>query len=352
MLFDTTINSIKGLDNEAMEKAQERLDNLTKPLGSLGRLEWIIKKLAGITGEVIPSLRKKTVVIMCADNGVVEEGVSSCPKSVTSTVTRNFTRGITGINVFTKHAGADIVVVDVGVDDEINCDGVINRKVKMGTDNMAKGPAMSRKEAIKAMEVGMEIVEELKLKGVNLLGTGEMGIGNTTTSAAVSAVLTGNPVEIMVGKGSGLTNEALLNKISVIKHAIELNKPDPKDPIDVLAKVGGLDIAGLTGCFLGAAANRIPILIDGFISAAAALVAINIKPEAKDYIFPSHGSAEPGSKKIMENIGMEPMLNLEMRLGEGTGAALAFHIFDMAVTAYTKMGTFNDATIEKYHPLE
>jgi nicotinate-nucleotide--dimethylbenzimidazole phosphoribosyltransferase len=352
MTFDRTINSIKGLDIEAMEKAKIRLDNLTKPIGSLGRLEWIVKQLAGITGEVFPIVNKKTVVIMCADNGVVEEGVSSCPKIVTSTVTKNFTRGITGINVFTQHAGADIVVVDIGVDDDINCDGIINRKVKMGTDNMAKGPVMTREEAIKAMEVGMEIVEDLKFKGVNLLGTGEMGIGNTTTSAAVSAVLTGNPVEIMVGKGSGLTDEALLNKIKVIKHAIELNKPYPKDPIDVLAKVGGLDIAGLAGCFLGAAANRIPILIDGFISAAAALVAIKIKPEVKEYIFPSHGSAEPGSKKIMENIGKEPMLNLEMRLGEGTGAALAFHIFDLAVTAYTKMGTFDDARIEKYQPLE
>lgn len=351
MLLEQTLNSISGLHTDMMEKAQARLDGLTKPLGSLGRLEDISKQIVGITGELIPKVDKKSVVIMCADNGVVDEGVSSCPKSVTSTVTQNFMRGITGINVFAKQTGANIVVIDMGVDDEINHPGIINRKIRKSTWNMAKGPSMTREEAVKAIEIGIEIVGELKSKGVNLLGTGEMGVGNTTTSSAIAAVLTKNQVEYMVGKGAGLSQEGLENKIQVVKRAIEVNGPDPTDPLDVLAKVGGFDIAGLAGCYLGAAKHRIPILIDGFISSAAALVAIKMKPEVKDYIFPSHGSAEPGSLRIMEALGFEPMLNLGMRLGEGTGAALAFHIIDAALAAYTHMGTFGDANIEQYKPL-
>jgi len=351
MLFQNTLDSIGSLNTEMMCKAQERLDGLSKPIGSLGRLELIVKQIVGITGQLYPIVDKKSVVIMCADNGVVVEGVSSCPKSVTSSVTRNFLKGFTGINVFTKHSGSTIVVVDIGVDDDIDCKGIINRKIRKGTWNIAKGPAMTREEAITAMETGIRIVKKLYEGGVNLLGTGEMGIGNTTTSSAIATVLIGSELDDMVGKGAGLTNEGLDNKIRIIQRAIKINNPDPRDAIDVLAKLGGFDIAGLAGCFIGAAACRIPILIDGFISAAAALVAIKIKPEVKDFIFPSHGSAEPGSKKIMESLGFEPMLNLEMRLGEGTGAALAFHIIDAAVAAYTRMGTFGDAEIEQYVPL-
>jgi len=343
---------IKGLNTEMMVKAQLRLDSLTKPLGSLGRLEDIVKQLVGITGELLPGVDKKTVIIMCSDNGVVDEGVSQSPRSITSAVTHNFMKGITGINVFSRHTGSDMVVVDIGVDDEIRCAGILNKKIRRGTWNIARGPAMTREEAVKAIETGIDIVKDLKMKGRNLLGTGEMGIGNTTTSSAVASVLTGNPVDLMVGKGAGLTSEALMHKINIIKQAIEINRPDPGDALDVLAKLGGFDIAGLTGCFLGAAAYRIPILIDGFISSAAALVAMKIKPEVKNFIFPSHGSAEPGSKLIMEAIGFEPMLNLRMRLGEGTGAALAFHIIDAAVAAYTEMGTFGDANIEQYIPLK
>lgn len=352
MLLQKTLDEIGGLYTGMMVEAQARLDSLTKPLGSLGRLEDIARRIVGITGDLFPKVDKKTVVIMCADNGVVDEGVSSCPKSVTSAVTQNFVKGITGINVFTKHTGADIVVVDMGVDDDIDCPGVLNRKIRKGTWNIAKGPAMEREEAVRAIETGISIVKELKEKGINLLGTGEMGVGNTTTSSAIASVLSNTSVECMVGKGAGLTKEGLYNKIGVVKKAIEVNKPDPADPIDVLAKLGGFDIAGLAGCFIGAAACRIPILIDGFISSAAALTAIKIEPGVKDFIFPSHGSAEPGSKKIMEALGFEPMLNLDMRLGEGTGAALAFHIIDAAMTAYTRMGTFGDAEIDQYVPLE
>ena len=351
MTFKEAVDAIGELNIEIMRKAQTRLDSLTKPLGSLGRLEEIVKQLAGITGDLFPCVKNKKIIIMCADNGVVEEGVSSCPKSVTSSVTKNFLKGFTGVNVLSRHSGADIVVVDVGVDDEIDCPGVLNRKIRKGTWNIAKGPAMTRDETVKAIETGIEIVGMLKEQGVNLIGTGEMGVGNTTTSSAVASVIIGNEIGEMAGKGAGLTQEGLINKIEVIRKAIDINKPDASDPVDILAKVGGFDIAALTGCFLGAAAYRLPIMIDGFISAAAALVAIKIKPECRNYILPSHGSAEPGNKKIMDYIGMEPMLLLEMRLGEGSGAALAFHVIDAAVAAYNEMGTFADAQIEQYKPL-
>ncbi len=351
MLYNK-LDRIFNLNQDVMERVQRRLDNLTKPLGSLGKLEAIVKRVAGIACSPDPSVDKKAIVIMCADNGVVEEGVSSCPKSVTATVTRNFTKGITGVCVFSKLTNAELVIVDMGVDDEIQEEMIINKKIRNGTWNMAKGPAMTREEAELAVNTGIEIVKELKSRGINLLGTGEMGIGNTTTSSAVSAVLTGASPKEMVGRGSGLSTEAYLNKIDVVRRAIEVNRPNPADPIDVLAKVGGFDIAGLAGCFLGAAICRIPILIDGFISATAALAAVKIKPEVKDFIFTSHGSAEPGNLIIMDALGMEPMLNLDMRLGEGTGAALGFQVFDAAFAAYRRMGTFEAATIEQYVPQE
>ncbi len=350
--LEDSLQSINGLDRLSFDKAQKRLDNLTKPLGSLGKLEDIVKQLAGINKNEFPVVDKKAIVIMCADNGVTDEGVSSCPKSVTASVTRNFTRGITGVNTLSRHSGADIVVVDIGVDDNIACNGVVNRKIRKGTSNMAREAAMSRQEAIQAIETGIDMVCELAKKGYNLLGTGEMGIGNTSTSSAVATVLTGSTVEEMVGRGAGLSNEGLKHKIEVIKKSIDINLPDPADPIDVVAKVGGFDIAGLAGCFIGAAACRIPILIDGFISAVAALVAVRLKPEVKAFLLPSHGSAEPGNKTVMAELGFEPFLNLDMRLGEGTGAALGFHIIDAAVAAYMNMGTFEDASITQYEPQE
>lgn len=346
------LNKISLLDKASMEAAQNRLDSLTKPLGSLGKLEEIVVRLAGINSCITPKVDKKAVVIMCADNGVVEEGVSSCPKSVTASVTNNFTRGITGINVFSRLTGAKTVIVDIGVDADIPYSVILDRKIRKGTWNMAKGPAMTREEAIIGIQSGIDIIKDLKAEGINLLGTGEMGIGNTSTSSAVSAVLTGSPINEVVGIGSGLSKKAYQNKIEVIKKAIEINNPNSDDPIDVLAKVGGFDIAGLTGCFIGAAIYRIPIVIDGFISAVAALIAVRMHPGARDYMFPSHGSAEPGTKNVMKALNMEPMLNLDMRLGEGTGAALGFQIFDAAMAAYTQMGSFDDANIEQYVPQE
>ncbi|PYG88000.1 nicotinate-nucleotide-dimethylbenzimidazole phosphoribosyltransferase [Ruminiclostridium sufflavum DSM 19573] len=346
------LNKIIPLDFESMELARIRLDRLTKPLGSLGRLEDMVVRLAGINSSVAPRADKKAIVVMCADNGVVEEGVSSCPKSVTAAVTCNFTRGITAVNVFSRLTNAKVVITDIGVDADITYTGILNRKIRKGTWNIAKGPAMTREEAIRGILTGIDIVRELKDEGINLLGTGEMGIGNTSTSSAVTAVLTDTPVDRLVGVGAGLSKEAYINKIEVIKKAIKINQPDSKDPVDVLAKIGGFDIAGLTGCFLGAAIHRIPILIDGFISAAAALAAVRISPAARDCMFTSHGSAEPGSEAVMKALDMEPVLNLNMRVGEGTGAALGFQLVDAALAAYTQMGTFDDARIEQYTPQE
>lgn len=349
-MLNKLLNEIAPLDIKSMKAAQKRLDSLTKPLGSLGKLEDIIVKLSGINASASPKIDKKAIVVMCSDNGVVEEGVSSCPKSVTASVTCNFTRGITAVNVLSRLTNAKDVIVDIGVDADIENPLILNKKIRKGTWNMAKGPAMTEEEAINGIMTGINIVKDLKAEGINLLGTGEMGIGNTSTSSAITAVFTGQPIEKLVGIGSGLSKEAYINKIEVIKRAIEINKPDVNNPIDVLAKVGGFDIAGLTGCFLGAAIYRVPILIDGFISAASALTAIRINPIVKEYMFTSHGSAEPGSDVIMKALDMEPMLNLNMRVGEGTGTALGFQLFDAAMAAYTQMGTFDDAEIKQYVP--
>lgn len=351
MKLDDAIKKIRGLDTKTQATAQARLDSLSKPLGSLGRLEDLVSQIAGITGEARPSTDKKMIVIMCADNGVVEEGVSSCPKTVTASVAINFTRGITGVNVLGSHAGAGITVVDIGVDGDIVEKGILSRKIRRGTWNIAKGPAMTREEAVRAIETGIEIVCNLSAGGIEIFGTGEMGIGNTTTSSAVAAALTGKPAESLTGRGAGLTDEGLAQKIRVIEKAIEVNKPKPSDPLDVLSKLGGFDIAGLAGCFIGAAVCRKPILIDGYISSVAALIAAQLNPETKKFMIASHGSAEPGSKVVMEMLGFEPLLSLGMRLGEGTGAALAFHLVDAALLAYKKMGTFGDACIEQYIPL-
>lgn len=351
-MLNNLLSKITPLDTKSMEAAELRLNSLSKPLGSLGKLEEIVIRLSGINGSLAPKADNKATVVMCADNGIVEEGVSSCPKSVTATVTCNFTRGITGICVFSRLTGAKLIIVDIGVDSDIPYNTILNRKIRNGTWNMVKGPAMTREEAVRAIITGIDIVKDMKAEGINLFGTGEMGIGNTSTSSAVTAVLTGIPVDKVVGVGSGLSKKAFINKIEVIKRVIEINKPDSNDPIDVLAKVGGFDIAGLTGCFLGAAIYKIPIVIDGFISATAALAAARIHPGARDYMFPSHGSAEPGSEVVMKALNMEPMLNLNMRLGEGTGAALGYQLIDAAIAAYTQMGSFSDANIEQYVPQE
>ncbi|MBW9151401.1 nicotinate-nucleotide--dimethylbenzimidazole phosphoribosyltransferase [Clostridium estertheticum] len=345
-LLKETLQFIEPLNKEAMQKAWNRLDSLSKPIGSLGELENIIAKMAGITGNIHNKINKKNVVIMCSDNGVVEEDVSNCPKSVTATVTNNFTKKITGVYVLSKFSGSDITVVDVGIDADLNNPKVINKKIAYGTMNMMKGPAMTREQTIKAIEVGIETVDNLVLDGYDLIGTGEMGVGNTATSAAILSVFSGLEVEESVGKGSGITEEQFINKKRVIKKSIEVNNPDKNDVIDVISKVGGFDIAGLCGCFLAAAKNRVPIVIDGFIASAAALCAYKLNPLVIGYIFASHLSAEPGAAFIMKEIGLKPMLNLNMRLGEGSGCPLAFNIIEAALYTMDNMGTFEDAKLD------
>ncbi|MBX4258398.1 nicotinate-nucleotide--dimethylbenzimidazole phosphoribosyltransferase [Clostridium estertheticum] len=345
-LLKETLQFIEPLNKEAMKKAWDRLDSLSKPIGSLGELENIIAKMAGITGNIHNKINKKNVVIMCSDNGIVEENVSNCPKSVTATVTNNFTKKITGVYVLSKFSGSDITVVDVGIDADLNNPKVINKKIAYGTMNMMKGPAMTREQTIKAIEVGIETVDNLVLDGYDLLGTGEMGVGNTATSAAILSVFSGLEVEESVGKGSGITEEQFINKKRVIKKSIEVNNPDKNDVIDVISKVGGFDIAGLCGCFLAAAKNRVPIVIDGFIASAAALCAYKLNPLVIGYIFASHLSAEPGAAFIMKEIGLKPMLNLNMRLGEGSGCPLAFNIIEAALYTMDNMGTFEDAKLD------
>lgn len=345
-LLKKTLNSIEKKDEEAIKNAWNRIDNLTKPIGSLGELEKIAVKMAGITGKVKNKIHKKNIVIMCADNGIWEEGISSCGQDLTAIVTNNFTRGITGVCVLADFYNSDTTVVDIGVKVDMNNPKIINRKVNYGTKDIAKGPAMTRDEAVKAIETGIETVDKLAKDGYDLIGTGEMGVCNTATSAAVLGGLTGLEIDQVAGKGSGITDEQLYLKREAIKKALEVNKPDKNDVIDVLSKVGGFDICGLCGCFLGAAKNRIPIVIDGFISSVAALCAVRLNGDVGDYIFPSHLSAEPGAKYIMNELNLKPMLNLDMRLGEGSGCPLAFGIIESALYTMNNMATFEEAKID------
>ena len=340
-----TLDAIRPLDGSAAKDALARQDSLIKPLGSLGKLEDIAIQIAGITGTVRPRTPKKCIVVMCADNGVCEEGVSACPISVTRSQADNFTLGKSGINVLSRQAGADLRIVDIGIADDRRTPGVIDCKIARGTRNMAKEPAMTREEAIAALEAGIRVTEALAAEGYHLLGTGEMGIGNTSTSSAMLMGFTGLPAEKVVGKGAGLTEEAYGNKIRVIEQALSVNRPDPADPVDVLAKVGGFDIAGMAGVFLAGAALRLPVVVDGFISSVAALLACRLHPGVRDFLIPSHASAEPGYRHVMDALGLSPSLLLGMRLGEGTGAALMFRVIDAALAIADEMATFDEGGI-------
>lgn len=342
-----TLDLISPANNKASNKAKTIIDDLTKPIGSLGMLEEIAIKLAGIYGQLKPVMWKKNIVIMCADNGIVEEGVSTCPQEVTHTVTNNFTKGMTGVCVLSKFSGSDTRVIDIGVKGEFNTPLIHNHKIMQGTNNMLKGPAMTREDVLRAITVGIDTIDGLVEEGYNLFGTGEMGVGNTTTSAAVFSVLGEASVDIATGKGSGLTDAQYHHKKKIIKKSIAFNNPNKDDVIDVLAKVGGLDIAGLCGCYIGAAKNKMPIVIDGFIASVAALCAFRLSPYIKDYTFPSHLSGEPGSAAVMEALGLEPMLHLNLRLGEGSGCPLAFTIIESALYTMLNMGTFEEAKVNK-----
>lgn len=341
------LSSIENLDREAMSRCRDYIDHLSKPIGSLGVLEDIVIKLSGIKGEQVKEIKKKNIVIMCADNGIQESGVSSCPREVTASVTENFVKGTTGVCILSKYYNNDTTIVDIGVDKDFNNPKIINRKIRYGTSNMSKGPAMTREEAIKAIKTGIEIVRDLKVQGYDLIGTGEMGVGNTATSAAIISVFSGIDSDLIVGKGSGLTEDGLSHKKYMVKKSIEVNRPKKEDAIDVLSKVGGFDIAGLCGVFLGGAIYRIPVVIDGLISSAAAICAKELNPKASDYMFASHLSAEPGARYAMKALELEPMFNLGMRLGEGSGCPIAFGIMESAVFTMNKMDSFNEAGIDK-----
>ena len=334
---------IQPLDAAAMAAARERQAQLAKPPGSLGRLEDISVQLAGITGNVHNRIEKKQLLVFAADNGVVAEGVSSAPQSVTLMQTINLTRHKTGASTLCKHFGCDITVCDVGVNADIKEPKVLNRKIAYGTQNIVHGPAMTREQAIQAIQVGMELA---KTTDADVIGIGEMGIGNTTTSSAVLSVLLDADVEAVTGRGGGITDTSFLKKKQVIKDAIAINNPDKNDVIDVLAKVGGFDIAAMCGAFLGCAEKRCPVVIDGFISAVAALCAYKLCPNAVAYFIPSHASYEIGYKLAMDAMNLQPLFLLGMRLGEGSGCPLAFEILEAACAVMNDMATFDQAGID------
>jgi nicotinate-nucleotide--dimethylbenzimidazole phosphoribosyltransferase len=331
-----------------MEKTQKQLDSLTKPLGSLGRLEELAKNIAGMTGKTNPTLKNKVIFTFAGDHGVTDEGISAYPKAVTVQMVYNFVNGGAGINVLARHAGARVVVADLGVAEDLKVSaGLIIKKTGYGTKNMAKGAAMSRDEAVKAIGAGIDIFDAEFKNGIDIACLGEMGIGNTTSSSAIAAVFTGKSIAAITGKGAGIDDKALLRKIDVIETALKVNCPDKNDPIDVLSKVGGFEIAGLAGVILAAASKRVPIVIDGFISAAAALIAYSIQPKAKDYMIAGHSSVEKGHRIILGELGLEPILDLNLRLGEGTGAALALPIIEAAVKILSEMATFESAKVSE-----
>ncbi len=342
------IAKIGEVDKSLMAKAQERLDNLTKPQGSLGRLEELAKLIVGITEKENPILKNKVIFTLAGDHGVTEEGVSAFPKEVTPQMVYNFLRGGAGINVLANHVGVRVRVVDAGIAIDLQLHPeLIVKKIDYGTKNMTKGPAMTREEAIRSVEAGIEVFEEEFNKGIDIVGTGDMGIGNTTPSSAITAVFTGKSVEDVTGRGTGVNDSGLKNKIDIIKKALKVNKPDPKDAIDVLSKVGGFEIGGLAGIILVSASRRVPVVIDGFISGAAALIAYHLEPKVKDYMIAGHCSVESGHKIILDHIGIEPILDLNLRLGEGTGAALAMNIIDASLKIMTQMASFKSAGVSE-----
>lgn len=350
MNLEECLKQIQPLDQEAGRACEKRWDSIAKPLKSLGKLESSLIQIAGIQGTERIKLAKKALVVMCADNGVVAEGVTQTGQEVTAIVAENFLDVKSCAAIMCKDTGTDIFPIDIGM--ATDTPRVEKRKIAYGTKNMAVEPAMTREEAVRGIEVGITLACELKEKGYHIIATGEMGIGNTTTSSAVASVLMGKPVEEVTGKGAGLTREGLERKIHVIREAVRKHQPDPEDPVDVLAKVGGLDLAGLTGIYLGGAACRMPVVVDGFISGVAALLAVKLCPQAEDYILASHVSKEPAGAMVLEEVGKSPSLMCDMCLGEGTGAVAFFPLLDMSLHIYEKMSTFSQIEIEDYVPLE
>ncbi len=338
--------AVKSVESHFFKIAQKRLDMLTKPLSSLGRLEEFAQRLVAIQQTEHPVMDKKIVFVFAGDHGIAQEGVSAFPREVTSQMVFNFLSGGAAINVLARHADADVVVVDMGVDyDFTGVEGLIHKKIMRGTESFIKGPAMSRTQAVSCVRVGIELAHAYADRGFNLFGTGDMGIGNTTPSSAIAAVITGKSPDEVTGRGTGITNRGLLTKIRAIEEGIRRNRPDPKDGIDILSKVGGTEIGGIAGLIIGAAERRIPVVIDGLISTAGALIAYTIEPGVKDYMFAGHKSVEIGHRAMLDVIGLEPILDLNLRLGEGTGAVLAMLLIEGALKIYEEMATFEEAGI-------
>lgn len=344
--------NIKPADVASIEEAKARWMSVAKPLFSLGKLEEAVIKMAGIKGTSVYSLDKKGLIIMCADNGVVEEGVTQTGQEVTAIVADNFTKEAASVAIMCKTAGVDVIPVDIGMVTDVASVTKLEYKVAYGTKNFAKEPAMTREQVLQAIEIGVNIVKEMKEQGYDILATGEMGIGNTTTSSAVAASLLDVEVEQVTGRGAGLSSSGLVKKIQVIKDAIEKYDLKHADVIDVMAAVGGLDIAGMTGLFLGGALHGVPIIVDGFISSVAALCAVKIAPQAVDYMLPSHVSKEPAGRMMLEALGLEPMLTCDMCLGEGSGAIAVLPVLEMGLNVYKQMGTFRDIQIDDYEVLK
>lgn len=335
-------------DTSVRDQAAARLDQLTMPHWALGDLMDLAVDLAGMTRSLQPPVARRKIVVMAGDHGVTREGVSKYPSEVTAQMVHNFVNGGAGINALARQAGAEVVVADIGSAADLSelarSGRIIARKIGFGTANMASGPAMSRTHAVLAVEAGVEIAESLA-EGTDVFGTGDMGIGNTTPSTAIAAVLTGLDVNLLTGRGTGLDDRQLEHKAAVIRRAIKLNQPDPRDPMEVLAKVGGFEIGAIAGLIIGAAAHRKPVVVDGFISTAGALIAHGLEPFVRDYIICSHRSVEPGHRFMHERLGLKPLLDLNLRLGEGTGAALAMNLVDAAARILTEVATFSEAGI-------
>ena len=347
-IVQEAIASVPELRSEWQQRAVQRLNSLTKPLGSLGRLEEIATRVVAIREELRPNCSSQVIFTMAADHGVTDEGVSAYPKGVTRQMVLNFLSGGAAINVLCRHLGIDVTVVDIGVEgDTSELPGLAKRKVAPGTRNMARGPAMNAAEMYRALEVGIELASDAADSGRTLIGTGEMGIGNTTAASAIAAVLTGLPVAQVTGPGTGLDHAGIRHKVEVIERAMAVNHPDPSDPLQVLERVGGLEIAGLTGLVLGGAARRIPMVVDGFISTAAAAIACAVQPRVRDFLFAAHRSSEPGHEALLKFIGQAPLLDLRMRLGEGTGAALCMVLIESAIKLLNEMATFSSAGVSE-----
>jgi len=349
--LEEALQNVRTLDREAMALTRKRLDSIIKPLGSLGMLEEHLVRIAGITAASRFDFSHKAVVVFCADNGVVDQGITQSGREVTAIVTENLATGDTCLCAMARVAGAQVLPVDIGVAAELTAPGILRRRVAAGTRDFSREPALRAGEVAQAIEVGIDLAGELRSLGFALVGMGEMGIGNTASSAAVAAALLDLPPEAATGRGAGLSAEGLARKIEVIRRALELHRPRRDDPLDVLAKVGGLDIAGMAGLCIGGAVYGVPVVLDGFISNVAALAACRLCPGARDFLLPSHLSAEPASTAVLAELGLRPPLQAGMRLGEGTGAVATFPLYDMILAVYNEMVTFAEEDMEAYRPL-